>query len=99
MLAILHDGSIVPCIQIPSVKLGKVGEVAIGDLWLTHQTLHEFRNRWEVKLESVEYCRGCKYIPFCHGGCPANAVASFGTHLAPDPIHCMRRLIDGIEFE
>jgi SynChlorMet cassette radical SAM/SPASM protein ScmE len=99
MLAILHDGAIVPCIQIPSVRLGKVGEVAIGELWLTHQTLHEFRNRWEVKLESVEYCRGCKYIPFCHGGCPANAVASFGTHLAPDPIHCMRRLIDGIEFE
>jgi SynChlorMet cassette radical SAM/SPASM protein ScmE len=99
MLAILHDGSIVPCIQIPSVTLGKVGEVAIGDLWLANQTLHELRNRWEVKLESLEYCRDCKYIPFCHGGCPANAVASFGTHLAPDPIHCMRRLIDGIEFD
>jgi SynChlorMet cassette radical SAM/SPASM protein ScmE len=97
-LAILHDGSLVPCIQIPEATLGKVGEVSIGEVWLQHQTLREFRARWEVRLESLDYCRGCKYIPFCHGGCPANAVAVFGTHLAPDPIHCMRRLIDGIEF-
>ena len=97
-LAILHDGSLVPCIQIPEARLGKVGEVDIGEVWLRHQTLRELRDRWQVRLESLEYCRGCKYIPFCHGGCPANAVAVFGTHLAPDPIHCMRRLIDGIEL-
>lgn len=97
-LAILHDGSLVPCIQIPGARLGKVGEVDIGEVWQTHQTLREFRGRWQVRLESVDHCRGCKYIPFCHGGCPANAIAAFGTHLAPDPIHCMRRLIDGIDF-
>lgn len=97
-LAVLHDGSLVPCIQIPEARLGKVGEVDIGAVWLTHATLRELRDRWQVRLASLDYCRGCQYIPFCHGGCPANAVAAFGTHLAPDPIHCMRRLIDGIDF-
>lgn len=98
-LAIQHDGSILPCIQIPDMKLGKVGQVSLRDLWLHHENLNELRNRWEVQLESLEYCQGCQYIPVCRGGCPANAISLFGTHLAPDPIHCLRRLIDGVEFD
>jgi SynChlorMet cassette radical SAM/SPASM protein ScmE len=98
-LAILHDGTIISCIQLPDLPLGKVGELPLAELWTQNATLAELRNRWDVKLESLDYCKGCKYIPFCHGGCPANAVAVFGTHLAPDPVHCMRRLIDGVEFD
>jgi SynChlorMet cassette radical SAM/SPASM protein ScmE len=97
-LAVLHDGAIAPCIQLPELVLGKVGTVSLEELWLNHDTLRELRERWKIPLESLDYCRGCAYIPFCHGGCPANAVAAFGTHLAPDPVHCMRRLIDGIEL-
>lgn len=98
-LAIRHDGTIIPCIQLPDLALGRVGEVSIEEVWTASALLAELRGRWEVRLESLDHCRGCQYIPFCHGGCPANAVAAFGTHLAPDPLHCLRRLIDGIELD
>ena len=93
-LAVLHDGTLVPCIQLPGFALGKVGSQRIAELWLAHDTLRELRERWSVPLAALDHCRGCEYLPFCRGGCPANAVAAYGTHLAPDPVHCLRRLID-----
>lgn len=96
-LAILHDGSIVPCLQMPEVKLGRVGEVPIAELWLESGRLRELRDRWLVPLDGLDECRGCRFLPFCRGGCPATALATHGTHLAPDPVHCLRRLLDGVE--
>lgn len=96
-LAVLHDGSIVPCIQMPEVKLGRVGEVPLAELWLESARLQELRDRWLVPLDRLEECQGCRLVPFCRGGCPATALAAHGTHLAPDPVHCLRRLLDGVE--
>ncbi|CAK0759979.1 Radical SAM protein [Gammaproteobacteria bacterium] len=92
-LAILHNGAVVPCTQLPHLVLGYVGQEPLGTLWRQAEALRYLRERRHIPLERLEGCRGCRYQCFCTGGCPAMAYAATGELTAVDPRGCYQRLL------
>jgi SynChlorMet cassette radical SAM/SPASM protein ScmE len=91
-LAIMHDGKVVPCHQLPHMVLGQVGVDPIKRIWHESVGLHYLRTRHRIPLDALEECRGCKYQPYCTGGCPATAYAATGKTTSRDPRSCYRAL-------
>ena len=92
-LAILHNGAIVPCIQIPHLVMGFVGESPIKDLWQNSTKIRDLRSRHRIQLDQLESCKDCDYQSFCTGGCPAIAYAVTGEINGRDPRSCYRALL------
>jgi len=63
-------------------------------VWQEHPDLQRLRQRIHTPLSEFEFCRGCEYIPYCTGNCPALAYNFLGIdhHLSPDA--CLRRFLD-----
>lgn len=83
--AVGFDGSIYPCyrfVGMPDYILGNVGdnpnfdELKTSDAWVK---LQEFRDYVD------ENCKKCKYVKYCEGGCPYNAIVAYQTPKAVDP--------------
>jgi SynChlorMet cassette radical SAM/SPASM protein ScmE len=91
-LAVLHDGTIVPCHLLNSLRLGTVGADSLQDIWLKHPIMVAMRQRREIPLSSLETCQGCEYLDFCSGGCPGGAVYAYGDFNARNPMDCFRVL-------
>lgn len=89
-IAILHDGTIVPCHNLSTLRLGTIGEDNLQDIWLRHPTMQALRRRQEIPLSSLETCRDCPYQGFCAGGCPGGAVFHYGELNARNPMDCLR---------
>ncbi|MCK4982396.1 MAG: SPASM domain-containing protein, partial [Victivallaceae bacterium] len=83
-LAILADGTIVPCNQLSQMELGRINYDGLRDVWLNSPVLNEMRKRVEVKLSEFDSCRDCEYREFCRGGCPATAYTFFGSTSVPN---------------
>ncbi len=95
-LAVRADGMMIPCTQLPHIELGRIGEVPVTAAWLDHPEMRRLRQRRQVPLGDFPFCRGCAYIPFCKGGCPALAFTLAGDDGVPSPEACLRRfLADG----
>lgn len=93
-MAILADGTMVPCSQMPHIKLGKINQDSLAHVWLNHPELIRLRERRDIPLEKFQYCFGCKYIPYCRGGCPAIAFSLMGDENVPSPDSCYRYFIE-----
>lgn len=91
-LAVLHDGTIVPCHALSTLHLGIVGVDSIQEIWVNHTTMTALRQRREIPLSSLETCQGCAYQGFCSGGCPGGAMYANGDFNARDPMSCYRVL-------
>jgi SynChlorMet cassette radical SAM/SPASM protein ScmE len=91
-LAILHDGTIVPCHNLSVVHLGEIGIDKLQKIWLEHPILHSLRQRQQIPLNSLETCKDCHYQGFCAGGCPAGALFYYGELNARNPYDCLRVL-------
>jgi SynChlorMet cassette radical SAM/SPASM protein ScmE len=91
-LAVLHDGTIVPCHNLGTVHLGAVGMDDFQQVWLEHPTMVALRRRREIPLQSLETCRDCSYQGFCTGGCPQGALQVYGEINARNPFNCYRVL-------
>ena len=89
-LAILHDGTIVPCHALSTLHLGIIGEDNLQKIWLHHKTMLALRLRREIPLGSLETCKDCAYQGFCTGGCPAGAVYANGDFNSRNPMDCYR---------
>lgn len=89
-MAIRADGIMLPCSQIPHVELGRINKDKLHDVWLNHPELKRLRDRRDIPLEQFEFCRGCKYIPYCRGGCPAISYTLTGDENKPSPDACYR---------
>lgn len=84
-LAVGSDGSIYPCYRfcgMPEYVMGNVKDKpSMEDL--------EKSEAWSKLMEFKEYvdtnCKKCKFIRYCRGGCPYNALVSNGTPQAVDP--------------
>ena len=89
-LSVHHDGTIVPCHLLSSLRLGTVGVDDLQQVWLTHPTLEMLRGRSEIPLQSLDTCRDCAYQGFCTGGDPAGALFLTGEVNARNPMDCYR---------
>jgi radical SAM protein with 4Fe4S-binding SPASM domain len=91
-LAVLHDGTIVPCHLLSTLHLGTIGIDSLQDVWVNHITMTALRKRREIPLNSLETCQGCAYQGFCTGGCPGGAVYINGDLNSRNPMECYRVL-------
>jgi len=92
-IAVLADGTIVPCSQMPHVRLGKINKDSLSEIWINHPELKRLRERKDIPLESFEYCQECEYISYCIGGCPALAYTITGNENKPAPNACYRAFL------
>jgi SynChlorMet cassette radical SAM/SPASM protein ScmE len=93
-LAVRSDGTLVPCSQINHTELGKINEVDLKDIWQNHPELKSLRARRDMTLDVFDYCKECKFIPYCRGGCPAMAYNLAGNENVPSPDACYKRFLE-----
>ena len=92
-LAVLHDGTYVPCHQLAHMALGKVGRDALRELWLNAPGLVMLRQRHTIPLGADPRCVGCQYQQYCTGGCPGVAYAVTGDVNKTNPRDCYRAYV------
>jgi len=90
-LAVLHDGTIVPCNLLPDFKMGEIGKTPLLQAWLHGPAINALRRRRAIALSSLPECQGCNYTGFCAGGCPAVIYAKSGRLDTIDPGVCYRQ--------
>lgn len=84
ILTILADGTVYPCRRLP-VKIGKVPEQSIRDIFIESSKLNKMR-----QVENMEKCSKCELMQFCRG-CMAVAYAVHSDYMAPDP-QCWKKI-------
>ena len=94
-MAILHDGSIVPCNLLPSLTMGVVGLHSLSEAWRSSPAINAVRYRRSIPMLSLSSCKDCSYVGFCAGGCPGSVMARYGRLNARDPLVCYRIFKEG----
>ena len=93
-IAVRADGVIVPCLQLGHIELGRINKGSLKDIWHDHPELKKLRERRSIPLNTFEYCRGCDYLNYCTGNCPALAYTLAGEVNCPSPDACLRRFLE-----
>ena len=93
-VAVRSDGVIVPCIQMSHIELGQINQDNLKTVWQSHSELKRLRERNRIPLKDFEFCRGCDYINYCTGNCPALAYTIIGDENHPSPDACLRRFLE-----
>jgi SynChlorMet cassette radical SAM/SPASM protein ScmE len=89
-MAVLHDGTLVPCHNLSTLGMGTIGVDDLQEVWRTHPLLQAARDRRTIPLATLETCRDCPYAGFCAGGCPGGALFLTGELNARNPLECYR---------
>jgi len=94
-MAVRADGVFIPCSQLSHIEMGRMNHDSLTEVWRNHPKMKRLRDRQEMALNDFEFCRGCQYIPYCRGGCPANAHSLTGeeNRPVPSPDSCYRRFL------
>ena len=87
---IQHDGTIVPCHLLPTLKMGVIGVDNLQEAWLHHPAINIVRQRRSIPIRSLPTCRDCPYAGFCNGGCPGTAMIQTGELNSRNPMSCYR---------
>ncbi|MBN1832480.1 MAG: SynChlorMet cassette radical SAM/SPASM protein ScmE [Deltaproteobacteria bacterium] len=93
-LAVRADGVMVPCIQLSHIPLGRINENDLKEVWQDHPELKRLRERYKIPLSSFTFCRGCQFVDFCTGNCPALAYQMVGDENHPSPDACLKRFLE-----
>lgn len=93
-IAVRADGVIVPCIQMSHIELGRINKDNLTEVWQNHPELKRLRERKNIPLSDFEFCRGCPYINYCTGSCPALAYTILGEDNHPSPDSCLRKFLE-----
>ncbi len=93
-LAVRADGVITPCTMLAQIELGRVNRDSLRDIWQNHPELANMRRRSGITLDRFEFCRGCDYIGYCTGNCPALSYSMLGLVDHPSPDACMKRFLE-----
>lgn len=94
-MAVLHDGTMVPCNMLPTLAMGTIGAHSFYQAWLHHPAINAVRYRRQIPLQALPECRDCDYAGFCAGGCPGSVMAKTGRLNARDPMVCYRIFREG----
>jgi len=92
-IAVRSDGSYIPCNLLPHLVLGRIHRDPLDGLWVDNKILNALRGRSRIRLSDCEFCRGCDYVPYCTGNCPAIAYGMTGKIDQPGPDACLRRFL------
>lgn len=87
---IMPDGRVLPCDRLQDLTAGNLREKDLQEIWLRSEVFESFRKRFDVLLDDLETCRGCRYQPLCTGGCPSLPYYLEGRLLARDPYSCYK---------
>lgn len=93
-LAVRADGVITPCVQLNHIELGRINKDRLSDVWQKSSDLNLLRTRDRIRLKDFEFCKGCKYVEYCFGGCPGLTYAMTGKTDFPNPETCLRRYLE-----
>ena len=93
-MAIRADGVMVPCSQLSHIELGRINEDDLREVWENHPVLEWLRERRNIALSDFQFCKGCDYILYCTGNCPALASTIVGEENHPSPDACLRRFLE-----
>ncbi len=93
-ITVRADGVIVPCGQISHIKLGRINQDDLQEIWQDHPELKRLRQRRNVPLSDFEFCRECDYVSYCAGGCPALAYNITDKDDYPSPDDCLKRFFE-----
>jgi len=93
-IAVRTDGVIVPCNMLSHIELGRINQDDLQDIWQNHAELRRVRERRLKPLSDFEFCRGCPYLGYCTGNCPALAYALLGVVDHPSPDACLRKYLE-----
>jgi SynChlorMet cassette radical SAM/SPASM protein ScmE len=92
-ISVRSDGVIVPCNMLSHIELGRINRDDLQDIWQNHPELWKIRERRFKPLADFEFCRGCAYLNYCTGNCPALAYALLGLVDHPSPDACLRKYL------
>jgi SynChlorMet cassette radical SAM/SPASM protein ScmE len=93
-LAVRADGVIVPCNMLSHIELGRINRDSLAEIWQNHPALWKIRERRSIPLDRFDFCRGCPYIHYCTGNCPALAYTLLGEVDHPSPDACLRKYLE-----
>jgi SynChlorMet cassette radical SAM/SPASM protein ScmE len=93
-LAVRTDGIMIPCNQMSHIELGRINRDDLRGVWQEHSELKRLRERHKIPLQDFEFCRGCEYINYCTGNCPALAYTILGIENHPSPDACLKRFLE-----
>lgn len=80
LLALLPDGSLLPCRRMPIV-IGNVLDVSLADLYWQSQTLHDLRQPGRI----ITGCTECEHLNNCGGGLHCLSYALHDNPFQADP--------------
>jgi SynChlorMet cassette radical SAM/SPASM protein ScmE len=93
-MAVRSDGIMIPCAQISHIELGRINKDSLEHVWQNHPELKRLRERRGIPLNEFDHCKGCIYIDYCRGGCPALAWAFSGKENCPSPDSCLKHFLE-----
>ncbi len=98
-MAILHDGTMVPCNMLPTMIMGVAGMHPILAAWRSSPAINAIRYRRYVPLSALPECSDCPYAGFCSGGCPASVMSKTGKIIGTDTSACFRAYKQEVEIQ
>ncbi|RPI78763.1 MAG: SynChlorMet cassette radical SAM/SPASM protein ScmE [Desulfobacteraceae bacterium] len=93
-LAVRAEGTLVPCMQLSHLELGRINRDSVRDIWQNHPELVRLRKREQIQLSAFDFCRDCVYIRYCTGNCPGLAYTLTGNDEHPSPDACLKRFLE-----
>ena len=93
-LAVRADGNYLPCCMLPSLVLGRINQDPLETVWRDSPVLAAMRRRDQIELAGFTDCKGCAFIPYCTGNCPALAYRLVGKIDHPSPDACLRQFLE-----
>jgi SynChlorMet cassette radical SAM/SPASM protein ScmE len=98
-ISVRSDGAYVPCVMLPQMVMGYIGQDPLEEVWRKSPILASLRERRDVPLRSFEECQACEYLESCTGNCPGTAFSLLGEVNRPSPEGCLRKFKRELEAQ
>lgn len=83
-VTITSTGDVIPCEGLSAFKGSNIKEQDFLDIWYNSKNFKIIRELTNIPMDQNPYCKDCKFIFLCDGGCRATAYNAYNDLLAPD---------------